>query len=406
MTYLALLLVCLLPPVGLLAWHAGTRNSRPQAGERHQLIVLAAVVALAVLATLPWDAALIARGTWSYPRARPVGWVAGVPAEELLFMVLQPLLCRAVAADPVTRPVGPAATEPSRLRPGSWSRALAARRRSGHAAGKVSLGHLPGAAAGLVRSAARAAVGGRRRHAVGSASAPHRGRRSPDPLPVRGGPARPAPTAVAALRLPHHRGAPARPAPRGSPILPAHHSAGRRRAAARDRPGHPGPTPVQAPAGPAPQPKARARRSGPERRPLHDEPATRSTGPGRSSSGTAAPPTAAASGGCARARDGARRSRFRRPSPSGSAKPRSCRATPQQHRHRTLDTPTEPERATTGDPADPAASSLRFGRVGSPATARGRSRPAVVAVGFTATRPPRPGATLPSSGDRRREKRT
>ena len=58
---------------------------------------------------------------------------------------------RAVAADPVTRPVGPAATEPSRLRPGSWSRALAARRRSGHAAGKVSLGHLPGAAAGLVR---------------------------------------------------------------------------------------------------------------------------------------------------------------------------------------------------------------------------------------------------------------
>jgi len=246
---------------------------------------------------------------------------------------------RAVAADPVTRPVGPAATEPSRLRPGSWSRALAARRRSGHAAGKVSLGHLPGAAAGLVRSAARAAVGGRRRHAVGSASAPHRGRRSPDPLPVGGGPARPAPTAVAALRLPHHRGAPARPAPRGSPILPAHHSAGRRRAAARDRPGQPGPTPVQAPAGPAPQPKARARRSGPERRPLHDEPATRSTGPGRSSSGTAAPPTAAASGGCARARDGARRSRFRRPSPSGSAKPQSCRATPQQHRHRTLDTP-------------------------------------------------------------------
>jgi len=91
-TYLGLLLVCLLPPVGLLAWHAGTRNSRPQAGDRHQVIALIVLIALAVLATLPWDAALIARGTWSYPRAQPVGWVTGVPVEELLFMVLQPLL--------------------------------------------------------------------------------------------------------------------------------------------------------------------------------------------------------------------------------------------------------------------------------------------------------------------------
>jgi len=91
-TYLGLLLVCVLPPVGLLARRAGTRNSRPQAGDRHQLIALIVLIALAVLATLPWDAALIARGTWSYPRAQPVGWVAGVPVEELLFMVLQPLL--------------------------------------------------------------------------------------------------------------------------------------------------------------------------------------------------------------------------------------------------------------------------------------------------------------------------
>lgn len=92
MTYLALLLVCLLPPIGLLAWRSGTRNSRPQASDRHQVIALIILLALAVLATLPWDAALIARGIWSYPRAQPVGWVAGVPVEELLFMVLQPLL--------------------------------------------------------------------------------------------------------------------------------------------------------------------------------------------------------------------------------------------------------------------------------------------------------------------------
>lgn len=111
MTYLALLLVCLLPPVGLLARRAGTRNSRPQAGDPHQLIALIVLIALAVLATLPWDAALIARGTWSYPRAQPVGWVAGVPVEELLFMVLQPLLAglwlrTRRAEQPAPRPLG------------------------------------------------------------------------------------------------------------------------------------------------------------------------------------------------------------------------------------------------------------------------------------------------------------
>lgn len=92
MTYLALLLTGLLPPIGVLAWRAGTRNSLAQADDRHQLVALAALIVLAVLATVPWDAALIARGTWSYPRAQPVGWIAGVPVEELLFMVLQPLL--------------------------------------------------------------------------------------------------------------------------------------------------------------------------------------------------------------------------------------------------------------------------------------------------------------------------
>ena len=105
MTYLALLLTGLLPPIGLLAWRAGSRNSLPHTGNRHQLVALAALIGLAVLATLPWDAALIARGTWSYPRAQPIGWVAGVPVEELLFMVLQPLLAGLWLR---TRPASPA----------------------------------------------------------------------------------------------------------------------------------------------------------------------------------------------------------------------------------------------------------------------------------------------------------
>lgn len=92
MTYLTLLLVCLLPPIVLLSVRARTNNSFPHVPGRYQAAALVLLTVLAVTATLPWDAALIARGAWSYPRGRPIGWVAGVPVEELLFMIVQPVL--------------------------------------------------------------------------------------------------------------------------------------------------------------------------------------------------------------------------------------------------------------------------------------------------------------------------
>lgn len=110
MTYLSLLLVGLLPPIALLGRHAATRNSAPEVPGRHQAAALGLLVLLAAAATLPWDAALIGRGTWVYPRGRPVGWIAGVPIEELLFIILQPVLIglwvRNLATTSTGRPPG------------------------------------------------------------------------------------------------------------------------------------------------------------------------------------------------------------------------------------------------------------------------------------------------------------
>ncbi len=92
MTYLSLLLLGLLPPIAVLARRAARHDSAPQTSTTHQLTAMVVLVALAVLTTVPWDAALIAHGTWSYPRGQVVGWVAGIPVEELLFIVGQPLL--------------------------------------------------------------------------------------------------------------------------------------------------------------------------------------------------------------------------------------------------------------------------------------------------------------------------
>lgn len=92
MSYLGLLVLCLLPPVALLARSARSRDVAPAVPARRQAAALALLVLCAVLATLPWDRELIRRGTWTYPQTALVGHVAGVPVEELLFMVLQPLL--------------------------------------------------------------------------------------------------------------------------------------------------------------------------------------------------------------------------------------------------------------------------------------------------------------------------
>lgn len=118
MTYLGLLAVCLLPPIGLLLRRARTRDVASEVPTRRQAAVLAGLAVLAVAATVPWDAALIRRGTWTYPQAHLVGWVAGVPVEELLFMVLQPLLVGLwLRVQPARRP--PAAALPGTRRWGT-----------------------------------------------------------------------------------------------------------------------------------------------------------------------------------------------------------------------------------------------------------------------------------------------
>lgn len=89
MTYLGLLgLGVLLPAVALRA-AAGRGPSRP---------LTAAGTALALVAlvwTLPWDAALLRAGTWRYPHGQVLPWAAGVPLEEWLFVLLQAALVTA-----------------------------------------------------------------------------------------------------------------------------------------------------------------------------------------------------------------------------------------------------------------------------------------------------------------------
>lgn len=92
MSYLTLLLTGQLPPTGVLLARSRHRDVAPSVPLRRQTAALGVLTALAVSATLPWDSALIARGTWSYPHGQLLGRLYGVPVEELLFMFLQPVL--------------------------------------------------------------------------------------------------------------------------------------------------------------------------------------------------------------------------------------------------------------------------------------------------------------------------
>ncbi|MFW6321555.1 MAG: lycopene cyclase domain-containing protein [Halohasta sp.] len=89
-TYLQFHTVAMLPPIAglaLLAW------LRPVDHERRRVASgLAIITMLAVLYTLPWDAALIRRGVWSYGSGVVAGRFWGVPVGEILFFVLQPIL--------------------------------------------------------------------------------------------------------------------------------------------------------------------------------------------------------------------------------------------------------------------------------------------------------------------------
>jgi lycopene cyclase domain-containing protein len=89
LTYLAFHAAFILPPIALLAaWVLPRRKRLP----RRAGWALAAVAALALAWTTPWDNYLVARGVWRYGPERVAGVIGYVPVEEYLFFLLQPVL--------------------------------------------------------------------------------------------------------------------------------------------------------------------------------------------------------------------------------------------------------------------------------------------------------------------------
>lgn len=90
MSYLAFLLVWIVPPIVLLA---GMR--RPPlggVGGKRAWWSLALTCVVALVWTTPWDNYLVWRGVWNYGSGRIVGTIGYVPVEEYAFFLLQPLL--------------------------------------------------------------------------------------------------------------------------------------------------------------------------------------------------------------------------------------------------------------------------------------------------------------------------
>lgn len=89
MSYLSFLLLFVVPPIALLAWTERREIARlhPRAA-----LFLAALAAIALVYTTPWDNYLVWRGVWSYGPDRVLGAIGYVPVEEYLFFLLQPLL--------------------------------------------------------------------------------------------------------------------------------------------------------------------------------------------------------------------------------------------------------------------------------------------------------------------------
>lgn len=89
MSYLAFLLVFIVPPLLVLAW---TQRRRLRDIHRRAGLFLALMALIALVYTTPWDNYLIWRGVWNYGSDRVVGTIGYVPVEEYLFFILQPLL--------------------------------------------------------------------------------------------------------------------------------------------------------------------------------------------------------------------------------------------------------------------------------------------------------------------------
>lgn len=89
LTYLEVHALFVVPPISALVAAAGWRRDVDwQAGG----VGVAVLVALAVLYTTPWDAALLAHGVWWYGDSRVNGWLFGVPLGEFLFFGFQTVL--------------------------------------------------------------------------------------------------------------------------------------------------------------------------------------------------------------------------------------------------------------------------------------------------------------------------
>ena len=87
MTYLQFHLALTLPVLLVLA--VAQRRPVGGVGARTAFGWLAAIVALAVAYTTPWDNYLVYRGVWTYPPTAVLGVIGYVPVEEYAFFVIQ-----------------------------------------------------------------------------------------------------------------------------------------------------------------------------------------------------------------------------------------------------------------------------------------------------------------------------
>jgi lycopene cyclase domain-containing protein len=89
LTYLQVHAIFVVPPLSALVAAAGWRRETDWRVDGAGVAVL---LALAILYTTPWDAALLAQGVWWYGDSRVTGWLFGVPLGEFLFFGFQTLL--------------------------------------------------------------------------------------------------------------------------------------------------------------------------------------------------------------------------------------------------------------------------------------------------------------------------
>lgn len=89
MTYLQFLLLFIAPPAGVLLYRqrGRLRAIHPRAG-----MFIAAIAAIALIYTTPWDNYLVWRGIWGYGDDRVMGTIGYVPIEEYLFFLSQPVV--------------------------------------------------------------------------------------------------------------------------------------------------------------------------------------------------------------------------------------------------------------------------------------------------------------------------